>query len=278
MSDKKRMVITDLDGTLLQRGSVLDKTDKNTLVQLGDKDIVRVIATGRNLFSAKKVICDDFPIDYLVFSSGGGIVDWKSKELLLKTNLATKDIETILDILLKQSLDFMIHHPIPDNHHFAYLLKSKDNPDFLRRIELYQDYAYTFDVNKSTIVNQASQFLVIIPNGIAMQKYILIKERLNTLNIIRTTSPLDGKSFWIEILPINVSKAIAGEWIARKEGVDVKDTLSLGNDYNDLDLLNWGGLSFVVANAPELLRKTYPVVSSNNNNGFTEAVGIWKSS
>ncbi len=278
MSDKKRMVITDLDGTLLQRGSVLDKTDKNTLVQLGDKDIVRVIATGRNLFSAKKVICDDFPIDYLVFSSGGGIVDWKSKELLLKTNLATKDIETILDILLKQSLDFMIHHPIPDNHHFAYLLKSKDNPDFLRRIELYQDYAYTFDVNKSTIVNQASQFLVIIPNGIAMQKYILIKERLNTLNIIRTTSPLDGKSFWIEILPINVSKAIAGEWIARKEGVDVKDTLSLGNDYNDLDLLNWGGLSFVVANAPELLRKTYPVVSSNNDNGFTEAVGIWKSS
>jgi hydroxymethylpyrimidine pyrophosphatase-like HAD family hydrolase len=43
-------------------------------------------------------------------------------------------------------------------------------------------------------------------------------------------------------------------------------------------LLEWAGCSFVVDNAPPDLKKRFPVVASNNENGVTEAINRWLSS
>ena len=66
------MVITDLDGTLLNSGRIVSPENRRALERLGELGVVRVIATGRSLFSFNKVIERDFPVDYLLFSSGGG--------------------------------------------------------------------------------------------------------------------------------------------------------------------------------------------------------------
>ncbi len=47
------MLITDLDGTLLGSNGSLTKQDQEALLCLGNKGIVRVIATGRSLYSFK---------------------------------------------------------------------------------------------------------------------------------------------------------------------------------------------------------------------------------
>ncbi|MFW5799204.1 MAG: HAD family hydrolase, partial [Spirochaetota bacterium] len=92
---------------------------------------------------------------------------------------------------------------------------------------------------------------------------------------VKTTSPLDGKSIWIEIFPLSVSKSLAGQYIADIENVPYYNIATVGNDYNDLDLLNWSKKSFVVSNAPDELKNKYKCVRSNNENGFTEAVSLW---
>jgi len=45
----------------------------------------------------------------------------------------------------------------------------------------------------------------------------------------------------------------------------------VGNDYNDLDLLEWAGKSYVVENAPTDLKARFPAVASNNHGGVAEA-------
>jgi hydroxymethylpyrimidine pyrophosphatase-like HAD family hydrolase len=49
----------------------------------------------------------------------------------------------------------------------------------------------------------------------------------------------------------------------------------VGNDFNDLDLLEWAQTRFVTANAPAQLRKRFPAVASNNHGGVAEAVERW---
>jgi hypothetical protein len=49
----------------------------------------------------------------------------------------------------------------------------------------------------------------------------------------------------------------------------------VGNDYNDLDLLEWAAHSFVVENAPDDMKNRFETVSSNNNGGVAEAAGRW---
>ena len=57
--------------------------------------------------------------------------------------------------------------------------------------------------------------------------------------------------------------------------LDSTQTLSIGNDYNDLDLLEWAASSFVVENAPDDLKDRFPVVASHNESGVAEAVQRW---
>ncbi|MBT7993868.1 MAG: HAD family phosphatase, partial [Bacteroidetes bacterium] len=84
----KGIVATDLDGTLFNSSNKISKTDLQTLNYLKDNDFVRVIATGRSMYSLNKATSANLPIDYVVFSSGAGVYDWKQKKVIYSTNLS----------------------------------------------------------------------------------------------------------------------------------------------------------------------------------------------
>jgi hydroxymethylpyrimidine pyrophosphatase-like HAD family hydrolase len=50
--------------------------------------------------------------------------------------------------------------------------------------------------------------------------------------------------------------------------------MAVGNDYNDLDLLEWADHAYVVGNAPAELRARYTAVASNEEGGFSAAVKL----
>ena len=270
MNKKKlEMVVTDLDGTLLNDDHCLSENDLRTLERLKASGVVRVIATGRNIFSAKKVIYPDFPIDYLIFSSGAGLIDWKTKEILFSFELSSDQVVHISNFLINQNIDFMLHKPIPENHNFLYYHSGNHNPDFVRRVKLYSDYAVPLNSNLSE-PGSACQFITIIPNDIFL--FEQLKKSLPEFKVIRATSPLDGKTMWVEIFPATVSKAKAAQWLCEARKINREHVLAIGNDYNDLDLLHWAKHSYVVANAPVELKCQFDITRSNLESGFTRAV------
>jgi hydroxymethylpyrimidine pyrophosphatase-like HAD family hydrolase len=72
-----------------------------------------------------------------------------------------------------------------------------------------------------------------------------------------------------------VSKSHAVAWLSAEFRLDATQTLSIGNDYNDLDLLEWTASSFVVENAPDEIKDRFSVVASHNDSGVAEAVQRW---
>jgi Cof subfamily protein (haloacid dehalogenase superfamily) len=267
------LFITDLDGTLFRSDRTASKTDLETLRNLGKKGFIRAIATGRSLYSFKKAVGDTLPVDYVIFSTGAGILRYPHGELLRKTNLKPDTVKSALQILLKTNLDLMVHRPVPDNHMFAYWGNKKRNSDFAKRIELYKEYCWPLNLNDG--FHEAAQFLAIVDEPGVKETIDLLRTKLPDLNIVRTTSPLDGKSTWIEVFDKRVSKSRAAEWLAAQLKISLDRTLAIGNDYNDEDMLEWAGICFVVDNAPEHLKKKYPAVASNNDSGVTEAANRW---
>jgi len=113
-----KILISDLDRTILPaKGNISTKT-LDCFKHLKDKGYIRVIATGRSIYSAYKVLNEDFHIDYMVFSTGAGIIEWKSKKLIYNRNFAAKTTAQIAKTLIKENIDFMIFEPIPNNHKF----------------------------------------------------------------------------------------------------------------------------------------------------------------
>ncbi len=271
------MCVTDLDGTLLpNRGKLSEKTI-NTLDKLKDKGILRVLATGRSLYSLRQVLDEDAPFDYVIFSTGAGIMNWHTQELIHSRNLDNEQIIMAHKVLEEYEIDYMLHNSVPDTHLMHYRAKAGVQ-DFWDRVELYQRYACEFDPKQLQNIDFATQYLAIVDEDNHERLFESLKERLLPLKTIRTTSPLDFKSFWIEVFAPKVSKGDAIVHLAQSLGNGVEDCMVIGNDYNDLDMLEVCPHSFVVANSPEELKDRFTEVSSCKDEGFSEAVQVWLAS
>ena len=269
------MIITDLDGTLLRDDRTVSETDYRTLVELGRKKIVRVIATGRSLYSLNRVIPPGFPLDYVIFSCGAGLYDWKKNKILYSRELDSARIRAVTGILLQYPAPFMIHLPVPDNHHFYFRGDSRPPTDFTRRLELYPDCSAPLPL--PVTVKRASQIVSILPPD-RFDRFMEIQSRIRRdldgrVSLVRATSPIDRRSHWLEIFHPDISKARTAAVLAQRLGISAASVRAVGNDYNDRDLLEWAGRGFLVENAPPDLKAEFETVSGNEENGFTEAVG-----
>lgn len=266
--------VTDLDGTLLCSDGTLADIDLQALKRLGQRGIVRVVATGRSIYSFTQAVNGDLPVDYVIFSTGAGIIKYPEGIVLRKVNLESEAVDRAVRVLIAAKLDFMIHRPIPDNHMFAYWWTGNTNPDFTHRLENYKGLCWSLDKNASGF-GRAAQLLAVLPYSEPGPILDAIRCKLPDMNVIRTTSPLNGYSTWIEIFPPNVSKSFMVAWLANMLGIDPLSSLSIGNDYNDIDLLEWAADSFVVENAPNDLKERFSKVASNDRGGVAEAIEKW---
>jgi len=268
------LFIMDLDGTLLRSDRTFAGPDLEALRMLGNLNVVRTIATGRSLASFNRVIVSDLPIDYIIFSTGAGVLRYQNREIIRKIHLEPHKVSRACDVLNACRLDYMVHRTIPDNHMFAYLRAHKGNTDFEQRIELYRQFAVPLEEAADNF-GPATQLLAVVPPGNASSALERIRAEMTDFNVIQTTSPLDGKSTWIEIFPTTVSKSQTAAWLADSLGIDRHSIVSVGNDYNDLDLLEWTATSYVVNNAPADIKSRFACVASNNDGGVAEAVRCW---
>ena len=260
----------DLDGTLLRSDRTFSNIDIDALVQLGELGIIRTIATGRSLYSFNTVEVGDLPMDFIIFSMGAGVLQHAGGMVVRRVSLEPNEVKRACKILKTNRLDFMIHRTIPDNHMFSYFRSNEGNDDFERRLKLYSRFAVP--LNEATDgFGLASQLLAVVPDRVSHAVLEKIRSELPDYSVIRTTSPLDGKTTWIEIFPTEVSKSRTAAWLAGELKIDKSEIVSVGNDYNDLDLLEWTAKSYVVDNAPADLKDRFTGVASNNNGGVAEA-------
>ncbi len=270
MKELRKVIFTDLDGTLLGNDGVIDQSDLDTLHALKKQNCIRVAATGRSLYSSQKVISESSPFDYLVFSSGAGIIDCKSGKLIQSFQLVKEQVDRVFSVIKQFNVDFAIHHPIPENHFFTCFSNTTKTNDFKRRLDHYKNFAIFSD---SYPHQTATQFLIVKENGLGL--YQTLCQSFADLSIIRNFSPLDGQTLWIEIFPGGVSKGRAAKWLCKQLSIDNSLSMSIGNDFNDLDMLEWTKYSYVVDNAPIDLKSLFNKVASHDKGGFSEAVKHW---
>ena len=264
----------DFDGTLLRSDRTFANIDLDALKQLGERGVIRTIATGRSLYSFNTVAVSDLPVDFVIFSTGTGVLQQTGSKIIRRVSLEPDEVQQICEVLINHRLDFMVHRTIPDNHMFDYFRSNHGNHDFERRLGLYNQFSSPLE-EASNRFEHATQLLAVVAPANAIRILEKIRNELPDFNVIQTTSPLDGKSTWIEIFPTAVSKSQTAAWLAEGLGIDQRRIVSVGNDYNDLDLLAWTATSYVVDNAPEDLKKRFAGVASNDNGGVAEAAKRW---
>jgi Cof subfamily protein (haloacid dehalogenase superfamily) len=85
------------------------------------------------------------------------------------------------------------------------------------------------------------------------EKALKASEWAGECEAVRTEYPARDISI-LDLLPPGVSKGWALERLAARLGVDRKETMAIGDNWNDATMLEWAGQGIVMANAAQELR------------------------
>jgi Cof subfamily protein (haloacid dehalogenase superfamily) len=78
------------------------------------------------------------------------------------------------------------------------------------------------------------------------------------LNVVRSAPHL------LEIMDASVNKASGIEVMLKHFGLEAREALSFGDNYNDLEMLRYTGTSVAMGNAPQPVKEAAGAVTSSN--------------
>ena len=245
-----RMILTDLDHTLLrQDGSISDKT-LTVLENCRAKGILFAIATARYWIGAEKYI-DLLRPDYEITTDGTlihtqGRCIYSSEFTADETNRIVRQLmEAVPGTEITVADGKTVYWNSRHISESAKLYKA-----------VYCDYASRLDVHANKIVAE------------------LPEERIAR----RIAEQADCKlqcyrgEKWYAFMPKDSGKIRAIEALAAASGIALKDTAAFGDDRNDIEMLKLCGKGIAVSNAVlEVLAAADEVTLSNDEDG----VAVW---
>ncbi|EQD32843.1 HAD hydrolase, IIB family, partial [mine drainage metagenome] len=98
--------------------------------------------------------------------------------------------------------------------------------------------------------------------------YYLVPQRFqNRFGLFRSDSRL------LQLMAPDTNKAMALDFVCKSYGINRNNVLAVGDNANDLPMLQWAGVSAAMANGPEHIRRAaHHVVPSNRDDGVAVAI------
>lgn len=259
-----KMVVTDIDGTILKKDFTVSNNVINTIKELTKKDIKVVLATGRMYCAALK-IAKILDINTPLICYQGALIKNScedNKTLYVdpvKPNLALE----ILEVLKNKNIHTNLY--LNDN-----LFCENDNEiikDYTnKRLIPYSivDNLLDLDLN-----NQVNKILAIDPDAKLIENLTneLQKQYKNSLYIVRST-----KNF-CEISSKNSNKGKAVKFLSNLFNIKKDEILAIGDEDNDIDLLKSAKIKIAMGNASEKLKQEANFITKSiEEDGFAFAV------
>jgi Cof subfamily protein (haloacid dehalogenase superfamily) len=266
-----KLFVADMDGTLLNDNKELSDKDIQAIKKLQDFGIRFAVATGRHDSMIKRYL-KHLDLHVPVISCNGAIVrEPFNDQIFLAEALPKEQNLQVIDICKEWNIGFHIY-----GH--GSIFGEKLNHKML----------YYHNLNK-TLPSDEQTRLVVVPdckdivlNGAeSLYKFLIISDRSDNLwAIIDQLSEIEGLTACqsmptlCDVMKEGVTKAYALRKLSESLGIKRSEIVAIGDQYNDIDLIEYAGLGIAVANAEDALKEKADIVtiSSNNENAVSEAI------
>ena len=238
-SPRRRLIALDVDGTIITHGGHLDARVHAAITACVSNGHHVVIATGRSVVATMPVLARlGIGHGYAVCSNGAVTLRIdprrpKGYKILEKVTFDPRPALTLLRDELPEALvavedlgrGFMVSSPFPDG-------------------ELMGDQRVVpWD---ELIAKRATRVTLRMPDA-EPEAFMAHIERIG----LHEVSYAVGWTAWLDINPEGVSKGSALEQLRRRLQVEPCDTVAVGDQRNDIEMLQWAARGVAMGNAPE---------------------------
>lgn len=273
-----RLIAIDLDGTLLDDNKNIPKDNIDVINELMDLGYEIVFATGRRYMAARDFI-DEFKEDILIFANNGNIIRHSSDDRLEVAHYLQSDtIEEVLDYGRKLNLHPVLHIDRFDEGIDMLVEKSYDDPAYSG----YLDGEDRYESVGSFSQEDLSRILSIVYIGrideLSQLKDYTDKNYADDYTTYLMTNVHLAEGL-LEICNPDISKWVSIENYASYKGIKPEEIIAIGDDTNDMEMIEKAGLGIAMRNAVDSVKDVADLVTYNDNNdaGLAQVLrGIFK--
>lgn len=278
-----RLIAIDMDGTLLTPDHTLSQGNKDAVLAAKAQGIEVFIATGRNYSEALDAFTESDPRLPSICMNGAEVRD-VSGNLLAATYLPEESIDEILTVLSTHHIDHQlfvdkviyttnIQHQIDT---FVQLSEDKGlrpNIDEIHAViesRVARDIIQTVDSFDPILNESAHEVYKVLGTSFNHENLTKAQTALSEIPNIVVSSSAAGN---LEITHIDAQKGIALEKLAASKGISMKDVMVIGDNYNDLSMMERAGHAVAMGNAPkDVLAACDTITDTNENDGVGKAI------
>jgi Cof subfamily protein (haloacid dehalogenase superfamily) len=267
-----RLLALDIDGTLLTSERAVAPRTRAALDRAREAGVRLVLVTGRRLPSARRIARDlggDVP---LVLHNGALVID--GDELLRSLGLSRDVAREATERGLATGAEPVLHCGARGEGRL--LVRTGAEPSPLMRYYLEragEDVRIVPDLLAALGDEEPMQVMFGGgPEEMGVTRTALEGALRGRARIERSVYPAKDLVI-LEVLERSVSKAAAVAFLQARWGITAEETLAIGDNWNDREMIERAGFGFVMGNAdPELRRLGLPVLPTNDEDGVAEAI------
>lgn len=291
-----RLIAIDMDGTLLGPDGQVSERNRRALRAAHDRGVEIVVATGRRHGYAMKPLHDVgiHPANALI-SSNGTVIRSVGHELIHHEHMPADACRWLIHFADKfrstMVLTFDTVQPHGEDTRGALVCENgcdldKDIGKWMDSNRPYFDYvdhledalhgALPIQMMACGTVERMKELIDLLIKSPRVESEETGPRPTAEIVLHRTVYP-ERDLLILDILPVGISKASALKRLVQLRGCTLSDVMAIGDNFNDLPMLESAGYPVVMANAPDKLREMarlrgWAVTGSNDEDGVAQAV------
>lgn len=257
-----KWLVTDLDGTLLDEQQRVPAVNREALAAFRQAGGRVAFATGRIEAAAAAYMKELEIVEPCILYNGARIVDPTTAQVLWSQVLPDGVAATVAKVLAA-ALDGP-YHPVYYADGEAWV--GEITPT-LATYAAKDNLRLRVDPGLEMLSSAVTKVLIIAPEREMERLTSVLERHLTGVSYVRSEPQ------YLEVLPQGCNKGTALTWLASRLGFDLTQTLAIGDNMNDLEMLQTAGLGVAVANAnPQLLAAASAHVGPGPTGGVAEAI------
>lgn len=260
MLSNLKLILCDLDGTLLNDHKAIDTDIVEVKKELDKNGIQLTLVTGRNYHIMQEFV-DRLDIDIPYITNNGANIYHKGK-CIKEFCISNNDLQLIISILNKEMIAYLAYSNLK-------VYNQRDNEDlthFMKRLE-----------GKVDIIKLAANELIednIFKMVIVNDDEILMKNIMNEINeSCEAAHCVRSEDNIYTVTHIMATKGNAVNYLLKSLSVNKEQVVAFGDNYNDVSMFESVGISVAMDNASEEVKQKVDYVAlSNNKNGVSSFI------
>jgi len=289
-------VAVDLDGTLLHSGGYVSGRNRAALALAHAAGIEVVVATGRRHSFALQVLRElNLPPAHALISSNGTVIRTIGSDLLHRSHLPLETARWLIGHAdeFRSTLVLTFDTVGPDGHDTRGALVCEHLDDLNAAIGRWMTSNRDYLAQVTPIedaLNAASPIQMMLCGPVARMEAaeallsahpriaaVGAPELLHTEVTLHRTAYPERDLTILDILPAGCSKASALTRLAALRGIEMSEVLAIGDNWNDVPMLEAAGAAVLMANAPaDLLAlaqgRSWLIAPTHDNDGVAIAI------